>query len=337
MDLLFLAPGDLPRWLDDLARENDVFVLRRGDPAGAGGGYARWPFGDGRVPAAGGVRAAEALRLFLLPARGRVARGADPKARPRAVVGVKACDLASLPILDSVFRTGRSIDPEYVRVRETTTLIAADCTTSLDVCFCTALGRSPFPEKGFDWCMTEIAGGYVVEVGSERGARLAERAGAYLLPADPRAIRARSELRERVTEEVRRRTADAGVPPGEEVVERMDRARRAEIWARHAETCVECGNCNFSCPTCHCFLLADGEKERLRLWDSCLLASFARVAGGGNPRPHLADRLRNRFEKKFWFFPGRSGEIACTGCGRCTEGCLGKIDIRAVLRSVAHV
>ncbi|MBN1418587.1 MAG: 4Fe-4S dicluster domain-containing protein [Planctomycetes bacterium] len=338
MDLLFLSSGAFHRWLDDLSRENEVLALRPGEgPSAPIPRFARWPFDGGGEPEMGGVRAAEALRFFLLPARERIARGADPNARPRAIVGVKACDLASLPILDSVFRDGHPSDPAYVRAREETILIAADCTTSLETCFCTSLGRSPFPEKGFDWCLTAVGGGCVVEVGSERGAALAEQFASHLKPADPRAIQERNDLRERVTGEIRQRAASFGIPSREEIVERMERARHADFWERHAATCVECGNCNFSCPTCHCFLLSGEGWERIRLWDSCLLESFARVAGGGNPRPHLAERLRNRFEKKFWFFPGRTGEVACTGCGRCYEGCLGKIDIRRVLRSVADV
>ena len=57
---------------------------------------------------------------------------------------------------------------------------------------------------------------------------------------------------------------------------------------------------------------------------------FARVAGGANPRAHRAARLRNRFEKKFSYFPEVLGCYACDGCGRCTEACTGNIDIRKV-------
>ena len=100
--------------------------------------------------------------------------------------------------------------------------------------------------------------------------------------------------------------------------------------------CVECGACNMICPTCHCFLLvdqsADDKFQRLKVWDSCLMKRFARVAGGANPRKHLGERLRNRFIKKFDFFPEILGIYACTGCGRCIETCLGDIDIREVLK-----
>ena len=89
------------------------------------------------------------------------------------------------------------------------------------------------------------------------------------------------------------------------------------------------------CPTCHCFLLMDqksgDEVSRFRQWDSCMLRNFGRVAGEGNPRPLLWMRLRNRFEKKFDFFPKVAGIYACTGCGRCISACPAKIDIRKVL------
>ena len=42
-------------------------------------------------------------------------------------------------------------------------------------------------------------------------------------------------------------------------------------------------------------------------------------------------RLRNRFDKKFNFFPDQIGRFGCTGCGRCSEACAGKIYIDEVL------
>jgi ferredoxin len=120
------------------------------------------------------------------------------------------------------------------------------------------------------------------------------------------------------------------------------------IWGELASKYVECGACNFACPTCHCFLLAEakvkrekpalppayrqvGEKfERLRLWDSCQYAGFARVAGGANPRKRREECFKNRFDKKFDFFYKHLNLYACTGCGRCIEACPAGIDLREV-------
>jgi ferredoxin len=77
---------------------------------------------------------------------------------------------------------------------------------------------------------------------------------------------------------------------------------------------------------------AQGKQARGKLWDACLFDGFARTAGGGTPRPFRAERLRNRFDKKFSFFPEVLGRYACDGCGRCTEACIANIDIRDVLR-----
>jgi ferredoxin len=112
-----------------------------------------------------------------------------------------------------------------------------------------------------------------------------------------------------------------------------------DTWKEFMLPCVECGGCNLICDTCHCFLLADrksdGINAKVRIWDSCLYANYARVAGGANPLKLRAQRLRNRFLKKFDFFVDNLGMPACCGCGRCIEVCPGKIDIREVLKDLA--
>jgi ferredoxin len=139
---------------------------------------------------------------------------------------------------------------------------------------------------------------------------------------------------------VRANAAEFGVPSEERLEGAMARNAASPLWAEEAEACVECGACNTVCPTCHCFFLCDqarnGEPSRVRLWDSCLYRDFGRVAGGGNPRARLWMRLRNRFEKKFDFFPQVAGFNACTGCGRCIAACPARIDIRRILKRLTE-
>jgi len=75
--------------------------------------------------------------------------------------------------------------------------------------------------------------------------------------------------------------------------------------------------------------------ERLRAWDSCLADGYRRIAGGYNPRPTKAQRLRNRFYCKFCYYPRDFGPIACVGCGRCIAKCPANVDIVEVLEGVA--
>ena len=71
--------------------------------------------------------------------------------------------------------------------------------------------------------------------------------------------------------------------------------------------------------------------ERIKIWDSCFFPGYSRMAGGLTPRLGLADRFKNRFYHKFDSFVTNFGMEACTGCGRCVEGCMGNIDLREVL------
>ena len=285
-------------------------------------------------------RPVEPLKALVFPPLERVGfltGGADvPETEPRIVIGVKNCDLSALRIHDHVFLNTEPVDPFYAEARSKTIIVSCDCTDARDVCFCPAVKEQPYAKGGYDINLSPTAKGIVVEAGSERGEALLEQASDLLQPADEALIverdRARDEMTQRVAEQAKAKglTADADLQAA------IKGTQDADLWDVFARDCVECGACNFACCTCHCFLLADGRTPegtaRVKQWDSCLYRNFARVAGGANPRKHRAERLYNRFDKKFNFFPNILGTYACDGCGRCIEACTGKIDIRDVLK-----
>ncbi len=292
----------------------------------------------------GGVRTVDPVKAFFFLGREKVSDGFDgapptTRTRPVCIVGAKACDLQGFRILDRVFMDPEFGDPTYRRLRETGLIVSSDCTTALDTCFCTALGLQPSPAELFDVNLSPVEGGYLVETGSEKGRALVASHPELFEEAADGMLDERDAARSAVKAMVDAKVSASCTPPGESLTGRVMHHYESPIWAEEAATCVECGACNTICPTCHCFLLYDQKSEsgfsRFRVWDSCLTKDFARVAGGANPRDRLWMRLRNRFEKKFEFFPRTSGMIACTGCGRCTAACPGKIDIKRVLRRLA--
>lgn len=256
----------------------------------------------------------------------------EPQKKMNVVFGIKACDLASLPIMDYVFCKGDFQDPLYIKNRENTIIISSDCADCLETCFCTLAGNNPYPEeKYFDINLSPVRDGYIFTVATDKGKKLINMK--YLQKATDVQLKHVETNREKIKNKVTTQVATQGyniVISAQKAV--MDNFE-SDAWKEAAETCVECGACNFVCPTCHCFLLSDHNENRYRQWDACQYKGFAIVAGGANPRQKLYERLRNRYVKKFDFFQKNIKLSACTGCGRCILACIGKIDIREVLKN----
>jgi sulfhydrogenase subunit beta (sulfur reductase) len=293
----------------------------------------------------GEVRAVEPLKMFYLRSRERVAEGFDEKLpggdeKPFCIVGAKACDLKGFQVHDRVFRDDDYTDPFYLREREGNLIISADCTCAIETCYCLALHVNPYPQSYYDVNISEVKGGFVAEVGTSKGESLISDNASLFDEAKAGQLGERDAQRKRVTDEVKKNIRENRIPDQDKLEGAIERNYNAPLWQEEASECVECGACNMICPTCHCFLMYDqndaGRMARLRVWDSCMVKDFAQVAGGANPRPQLWMRLRNRFEKKFDFFPKFGGIYACTGCGRCITACPAKIDIRKVLKRLVE-
>ncbi|MCP4340773.1 MAG: hypothetical protein GY799_18260 [Desulfobulbaceae bacterium] len=292
-------------------------------------------------PVIGEARTFEPLKTFFFKAREKVAVGFQDKLpdlpeKPFCIVGSKACDLHGLKILDKVFKSSDYIDPFYEKARQETLIISSDCTLALETCHCLSFHNEPYPQENFDLNLSEINGGYILEDGSQKGSELVDQNTSLFSSPDAQALSRREEQRQQLRKEVEEKMTQSNTPEEGMLEGIIEKNFDSPLWEEEAQTCVECAACNMICPTCHCFLLYDQQKEdmmaRFRIWDSCMLKNFSRVAGGANPRPHLWMRLRNRFEKKFDFFPKVFSTFACTGCGRCISACPAKIDIRKVLR-----
>jgi len=345
--IVYISEEDLGRLLQAL-KPCEVYasVQRRRGPE-----FSRLDKAPGAPLALRQPRPVSGPKAFLQPAKERVAvystagegeAEPGPAAEPYLLLGLRGCDLKAIEYLDKVFLEGEFRDPFYAARRRAQTVVTVDCVEAHETCFCTALGAKPFAEAGFDLNLTPIAGGYLAEAGTDKGRAVLEKAGS--LAKSPTAAQSAER------ESVRRRTAEAigkqtqGLQMSEKIQAALLAAQKSGHGLEASGECVECAACTFICPTCYCFYLYDqvigGQTfERLRTWDSCILGDYSRMAGPPgakpSPRPRLQSRFANRLLHKYAFGPAQFGLLGCVGCGRCVEACLGKIDIRQVLREIS--
>ena len=303
----------------------------------------------------GGIRPVDPLKNFFFEPRTRVA--VYPSWRPdilspanladlqRVIAGVKRCDLQALELLDRIFLEGDFVDPFYKAARENTLIVTTDCSGPTSSCSCVLMGLDPFCEEGFDLNVSETTrNALLLEAGSRRGKEAIEAYRARTGEAEPSQLAEREKRRREVREAIMQMSGD--FLPEEPYEDLVKEGLNSPAWEKCAENCVGCAACTQICPTCHCFFLYDqpeakskvkGKYERIRAWDSCQYPAFARVAGGVNPRKSVADRFRHRYLHKFVDIKEAHGVYGCTGCGRCIDVCMGKIDMREVLWELSGV
>lgn len=280
------------------------------------------------------------LKIFFFPFKERIVPAVD-NTEPFMVIGATNCDLLALDSTDRVFINDLYRDPAYSIRRQQGTLVSIDCLKPNEFCFCELLGNRPYPEKNFDLNLTLIENGFIAETGSDKGRVIIEELGKPE-PASAGLISRRAEMREYVSGLVNAANSEYGFPaPGhlrKEVPEFIKDRLETPLWADGAYECIQCGSCNASCPTCVCFLLDDRSTgknfSKSKIWDYCLLQSYAKMTSGVSPRPLLKERYANRLLCKYQYMVQNYGIVGCTGCGRCISGCPGKINKRKVINDI---
>jgi formate hydrogenlyase subunit 6/NADH:ubiquinone oxidoreductase subunit I len=267
---------------------------------------------------------------------------ADVEAPSTVVVGPRGCDVRGLAKFDKVYWSTKHFTEEYddpfiIEKRTNTYIVSVDCSASKETCFCTKVGGQPWATEGFDLNLSPVEGGFILTIGSDRAGELMSGNDDLTTEVQPAQLEERERQRNSVSEAIERTNAEffgaAPIP-----YDKLDLEGSEEAWAYVTQNCVACSACNRACPTCTCFLLVDqrakGGYERSRNWDTCLSIGFARVGGGANARGALHDRLQNRLRCKFEYSRDRYGLVTCTGCGRCIDVCMGKIDMREAIKHV---
>ena len=262
--------------------------------------------------------------LFTFDRKGTVTEADLAAANDIIVFGIRPCDARSFTLLDPVFE-GDVPDPYYLTRRRKAALLGIACSEPFVNCFCTSIGGSPFGREGLDLLFIEGDDTFTVEVITQRGREIMEKASPLLSPAP---AEERNHVEQRTQEaqaKVKRQLDLSGVP------EKLALLFEHPIWKEFALKCIGCGICTYSCPTCYCFDMQDEaapkKGKRIRTWDSCMFAEYTLHASGHNPRPSRTERFRNRIYHKFKFNPDTFGSYSCVGCGRCITLCPVNVDI----------
>jgi ferredoxin len=257
----------------------------------------------------------------------------------RAIFGIRSCDVAGLWHLDRFFLGRDFRDVYYEKRRKNLFLVNVVCTDpERDIsedCFCLCTDTGPAARDHFDLQLMDLGDGeFMAVAGTAAGEEL------FTEPIFRKGTDAHVERRKTLLTEVRKRFRTTTSWFSATVRYISQGAILEKTWEEIGNRCLECGGCTNVCPACTCFTVSDrqvgpDEIERVRIWDSCALGGFTRMAGGFNPRRAVHDRRNRRFFRKLaQYFIQRELSMACVGCGRCAAVCHGDIGMPSVVEMI---
>ena len=256
----------------------------------------------------------------------------------RALFGIRSCDIAGIYHLDRFYLGREFRDLYYEKRRRNLFLVNMVCTIPEqeigDACFCICADTGPAAREHFDLQLMDLGDEFMAVAGTPAGEAL------FASPIFRKGTPAHADRRRAILGEVRKsfKTHTSWFAAAVRYVSQG--GIRDETWEEIGRRCLECGGCTYVCPACTCFTVSDrqpgpAEIERVRLWDSCALGGFTRMAGGFNPRRAVHDRRNRRFFRKLaHHFIQRELSMACVGCGRCVSVCHGDVGMPTVVEMI---
>ncbi len=269
------------------------------------------------------AKPATPLKNFFLPFREDVT-SENKSGKQLILIGVPNCDIESLDILDLIYLDKDFNDIHYNEKRKNTLLISTDCVTRQEHCHCTAYGIKPFAERIADISLMTINDDIVLHTISDKGVIFLKQISGIRDVVEQNIKAALEKNHSSIIDSL---NASNRLIPGYSETGKLVALAADHTWKEYSKHCVSCGACSAICPTCSCFLLIEKPGfEKVKQQDSCQYPGFERVAGGEDALFELDARFRNRYMCKYLWKPKRYDAKACTGCGRCIEACLGKIN-----------
>ena len=272
------------------------------------------------------------LKNFFLPVKENVTSDRSAE-KPRIIIGIPNCDIEGLSLLDAIYLDKDFNDPFYRNRRENTLLIASDCIGMQEHCHCLSYGIRPYSTSVADLSVINLDDKVIFRIISDKGEDFIKEIPSARSLEDESILAAVEKVHS--STESLLSEANKGLPDYKKTGEIVSGAQK-EIWEKYSSRCASCGACATICPTCTCFLLIDKPGfEKVKQLDACQYPGFERVAGGEDALFRLHNRFRNRYMCKYVWKPQKFRPVACTGCGRCIDACIGKINKNELFMELA--
>ncbi len=331
MHYLCVTKEDWDKWLEDLLVSYAVFA-----PLNNGFGLDYELITPLQIPLItyNTPKPVTPLKLFFLPFKENVTSKRE-KEKPKIIMGIPNCDIQALDLLDEIYLDEAFKDIFYSRRREDYILISSDCFSIQEHCHCQSYGIKPYSESKADLAVIVKGDEIIIRVITARGEKLAGTIPSVRTMTDNENFLFIENNHKAVEEELK--AANDGLPDYEATGKAVNIAASG-IWDKYSSRCVSCGACTTICPTCTCFLLIDKPGfDKVKQMDACQYPGFERVAGGEDTLFELQRRFRNRYLCKYFWKPQKFKSLACTGCGRCIETCIGKINKNELFLELTNI
>ena len=256
--------------------------------------------------------------------------GLEADVKPTVIFAARSCDISALKLQDQHFLQQKFADPYYLARREKLLIIAVDCSTPADTCFCHSTGDGPFVQNGADIVLTELDAGFLIRAETHEGENLLNGIDLKYVTA---AQSSESKQIEKNAQKQKRQL------PSFDIKTRLLNELDNDAWHTIASTCLSCGNCTSVCPTCFCHSeneipsLDGTTSEHYREWDSCFTQGHSYIHGI-TIRSETSQRYRQWLTHKFATWHEQYGRSGCVGCGRCISWCPVAIDVTESLFSL---
>jgi len=235
-----------------------------------------------------------------------ISKEADPP-KKGAIIFLRSCDLHAMKRLDDMYLHNGPEDYYYKRIRDNIKIVLIGCKHSFESCFCVSMGTNI--SENYDMSINVADGVYELNCKDVTWNQFFLDLGAsrhLVVPDQVHENKTVVKIPDNLTADVARST----------------------MWEQYNKRCINCGRCNFVCPTCTCFTMQDlyytenaKVGERRRVWASCMVDGFTDVAGGGSYRKKNGERMRFKVLHKVLDYKQRNGYHMCVGCGRCDDIC----------------